>query len=147
MPNKSKRKGSQFEMDAVKLLSSSIPDSNWKRVPTSGAIGTTLGEPLLYGDIRGEIKGFPRMFRVECKVGYGGATQFALKKEWLDKIIKEAYSTYSTPLLMGKFSGARGGANVFVVLDFDTFADLMNYISKLKAELEKNDQQAFTNSV
>jgi len=132
-----KSKGTGWERDAVKLLNNLIPDSTWKRVAGSGAIGTIAIEPLLCGDIVGEIEGFPRKFRVEAKVGYGGAKQFALKKEWLDKIAMEAYNTYSMPFLIGKFSGAREGIRAFVVLDVDTFADLLNQITKLQKELRE----------
>jgi len=65
-------------------------------------------------------------FRVECKVGYGGKTQFALKKEWLDKIKEEGEKSYSIPILLGKFSGAREGVKVFVVLDLETFSEIIN---------------------
>lgn len=133
----SKHKGSGWERDAVKLLNNAIPYSVWRRLPTSGAIGTLIGEPLLCGDITGEVEGFPRKFRVEAKVGYGGEKQFTLKKEWLDKIAMEAYQTYSMPFLIGKFSGARGGAQVFAVLDLETFADLLNQITKLHKELDE----------
>ena len=132
-----KNKGNNFERDAVKLLMNHIPNSTWKRIPSSGAIGTNIGEPLLCGDIVGEIEGFPRKFRVEAKVGYGGAKQFTLKKEWIDKIAMEAYQTYSTPFVIGKFSGAREGTQVFVVLDIDTFSDLLNQITKLQRELDE----------
>ena len=132
-----KSKGNLWERDAAKLLNNLIPDSNWKRVAGSGAIGTIADEPLLCGDIVGEIEGFPRKFRVEAKVGYGGAKQFGLKKEWLDKIAMEAYNTYSMPFLIAKFSGAREGIRVFTVLDIDTFADLLNQITKLQKELRE----------
>lgn len=132
-----KNKGNGFERDAVKLLNNLIPDSTWRRVAGSGAIGTIASEPLLCGDITGEIEGFPRKFRVEAKVGYGGAKQFGLKKEWLDKIAMEAYNTMSMPFLIGKFSGAREGTRVFAVLDIDTFADLLTQITRLQKELRE----------
>lgn len=137
MVTKSKRKGSTWERDAVKLLSNAIPNSSWRRVPTSGAIGTLLNESLLCGDIVGKIEGYPKTFRGEAKVGYGGEKQFALKKEWLDKIHQEAYQTFSIPFLIGKFSGARSGIQHFVVLDFETFADLLAFITNLSLEFEK----------
>lgn len=136
---KTKKKGSDFERLAVELLNEKINKSHWRRTPTSGAIGTALGEPMLTGDLSGTVDSFPKKFKVEAKVGYGGETQFALKKEWLDKIRKEAITFFSIPFLIGKFSGARDGVKVFVVLDLDTFADLMNYVTELKDENDKNN--------
>ena len=136
MPNPQKRKGSDFERLAVDLLNVLIKDSEWKRIPGSGAIGTTLAEPLLTSDIVGRVDAIPKKFKLEAKVGYGGATQFALKKEWLDKIKMEAEATFSIPALIGKFSGSREGVKVFVTLDIETFAAIINHITKLQKELD-----------
>lgn len=135
MVNKNKRKGDDWERQFVDIINSSgLGDA--KRVPASGAMGTSLGEPLLTGDVRVEFTNFPRKFRVECKTGYGGATQLAVKKEWLDKIKEEASGSWSLPLLACKFSGARDGVKKFVVLDIDTFLYLMTHIFELKKELD-----------
>lgn len=138
MTNKAKIKGTTFERLAVELLNELIRDSEWKRVPGSGAIGTTLDEPLLTADIVGKVDSIPKKFKVEAKVGYGGATQFSLKKEWLDKVKKEASATYSFPFLIGKFSGAREGVKVFVVMDVEEFAAIINHITKLEEETDEN---------
>jgi len=73
-----------------------------------------------------------RPVRIECKVGYGGNTQLTVKKEWIDKIKKEAENSYSYPMLACKFLGARKseGVKYFVILDFDTFVDIINYVGK-----------------
>jgi len=131
---KSKVKGTQFERDAVKILNTILKKSEWRRIAGSGAIGTSLNEPLLTSDIKGSIDALPKTFRVEAKVGYGGATQMSLKKEWLDKNIEEAKNTYSYPMLIGKFSGAREGTKVFVVFDIETFAEIMNTITDMVEE-------------
>lgn len=136
MTNPNKVKGSGFERDLVEILNQSVVDSTWKRIPGSGAIGTFLGEPILTSDVVGIVDALPKKFKVECKVGYGGATQFALKKEWLDKVKMEADATYSTPILAGKFSGARGdGTKVFIVMDVQVFANLINHITELQGQL------------
>jgi hypothetical protein len=137
MPFKNKVKGTTFERQAVEILNDLIRDSEWKRIPGSGALGTALGEPLLTSDIVGKVKGIPKRFKVEAKVGYGGKTQFALKKEWLDKVQMEANGTFSTPFLIGKFSGAREGVKVFTVMDVEVFAAMINHITKLQEELNK----------
>jgi len=137
MSNPQKRKGDDFERLATETLNLLIENSLWKRIPGSGAIGTTLGEPMLTSDIVGVVKSIPRKFKVECKVGYGGATQFALKKEWLDKVKMEAEGTFSIPMLMGKFSGSREGVKIFVALDVETFSTIINHITDLQKELDK----------
>lgn len=139
MTNPMKIKGSAFERLAVDIFNKLIKNSTWKRIPGSGAIGTSLAEPLLTADIVGKVDAIPKPFKVEAKVGYGGATQFALKKEWLDKVRMEADATYGVPLLVGKFSGARGGVQVFVVMDVETFASMINHITNLKEELDARE--------
>lgn len=130
MSSPQKRKGTDFENLAVDLLNRLIHGSRWKRIPGSGAIGTILNESFLTGDITGTVNSIPKKFKVEAKVGYGGATQLSLKKEWLDKVIEQSKGDYSIPMLIGKFSGAREGTKVFVVLDVDTFAYLINLITE-----------------
>lgn len=138
MTSMQKRKGSQWERDAAEILNSLIKKSLFRRVAGSGALGTIMFEPSLSADVKGKVESIPQEFKIECKVGYGGATQFALKKEWLDKIKEEAARSYGIPMLMGKFSGAREGIRHFVVLDTEVFANLINMITELKEDNEKN---------
>jgi len=140
MTNPQKIKGTAFERLATEILNEKIRKSDWKRIPGSGAIGTILDEPLLTSDIRGKVDSIPKEFKVEAKVGYGGKTQFALKKLWLDKVREESDNSFGIPMLVGKFSGARDGVKVFVVLDIDVFADLINNITDLQEELNDRDR-------
>jgi hypothetical protein len=135
----SKDKGNAFETMIVKKLNASVNRSSFKRIAGSGAIGTNMGEPLLTGDVSGRIKGFPRPFKIECKVGYGGDKQLTLKREWINKIKKEAEQTLSIPLLIGKFSGARkaDGVQEFIVMDVDDFIYILNLVSDLSFECDK----------
>lgn len=142
MPFKNKVKGTTFERFAVELLNELVKDSEWKRIPGSGALGTALGEPLLTADIVGKVDKIPKRFKVEAKVGYGGAKQFILKKEWLDKVSEEAKGTFSTPVLIGKFSGAREGVKVFTVMDVEVFAALLNHITMLQETIDKIQEMA-----
>jgi len=128
MVNKNKVKGSTWERDLVDLLNKGVVGGKFKRIPASGAMGTSLGESLLTGDVTGKIDGIKKSFKIECKVGYGGATQMTIKKEWLDKIREEAYNNLSYPILAAKFSGARGGTKHIIILDLDTFIDLINLV-------------------
>ena len=138
-----KDKGSNFERLVVSLLNEGVNRGVFKRIVGSGAIGTSAHEPELTGDVKGEVYGLPNKFKIECKDGYGGAKQFTLKKLWLDKITEEARATFSIPVLIGKFSGARAGStntNIFAVLSLEEFIDLLNHVTFLQEELEKKDE-------
>lgn len=139
--NKSKNKGDRFERQVVEILNTIVRGADFKRIPGSGALGTSLVEPLLTSDVTGKVKGISKSFKVECKDGYNSSKdkevkQFTLKKEWLDKVRREADATYSIPLLMGKFSGAREGVKVFVAMDVEIFAQFVNHITKLQEHLD-----------
>ena len=60
-----KDKGSGFERDLVKLLNDKIKYGEFKRIPGSGAMGTTLHETTLTGDVTGKILGIPRQLKIE----------------------------------------------------------------------------------
>lgn len=144
MPINVKIKGSNFEREATKLLEEKLVGGKFRRIPSSGAMGTNMNEPLLTGDISGIVDGFPKTFKFEAKVGYNTSKnkevkQFTLKKEWMDKIIMEADNTFSYPAVIGKFSGARSGVSTFVVLDIDNFAYLVNQITELQRLLNERD--------
>ncbi len=136
MVNKNKRKGNQWERDAVELLNKNL-GGIWKRIPTSGAIGTLLNESKLTGDIVGRVDYISLPFKLEAKVGYGGAEQITIKREWLEKIISEARADHGYPGLIAKFSGSRGEVKYIVVFDFETFIKLMEETEKLYEEATK----------
>ena len=131
-----KRKGSDYEREATKILEKAL-DGKWKRIAGSGALGAILDEPELKGDIKGKIPSFPRKFRFDSKVGYGGAKQLTVQREWLEKIRAEADETYSIPALMCKFSGARGDTKHFIVMDLDAFISIIKNSERLQEELDK----------
>lgn len=142
MTNPNKIKGSQFERDLADTLNKLIKRSVWKRVAGSGALGTIMFEPALSSDVKGTVESIPREFKVECKVGYNSSKdksvkQFTLKKEWLDKVAKEAASVFGIPILAGKFLGAREGVKTFIVMDVEVFASLVNTITELKQDNNK----------
>lgn len=140
MTNPNKIKGSKFERDLKEILNKLVHNSVWKRIPGSGALGTTMGEPSLTADVVGNVFAIPKKFKVECKVGYGGAKQHVIKKEWLDKVKAEAEATYGIPILASKFLGAREGVQVFITMDVFTFAELLNQITDLQEELDKKNE-------
>lgn len=142
---KAKIKGNAWEHDATILLNQLLNGAEFKRIPGSGALGTSFGEPLLTGDLSGRVNGIKQKFKVECKVGYDSSSskeikQFVIKKAWLDKIVEEAGNAYAIPMLFAKFSGARSGVKHFVVLDIETFSRIINELSRLGLELENRDE-------
>lgn len=110
--------------------------SEFKKTPSSGALGTIVGEPNFTGDVRGKVLGVPQKIKIEAKVGYGGAKQMTVYKEWFDKIAEEAAQDYSIPMVACKFSGARAGVGKFVAMDLDVFIQLMNLISQMQEDLD-----------
>jgi hypothetical protein len=139
MVNKKKQKGSAWESMLVEELNKKVRNSEWKRIPASGSMGTTINEPMLMSDVKGEVSNFPMRLRGECKAGYNHSEgketkQFTIKKEWLDKVAQEAKGSYSFPFLACKFDNARTGVKHFIVLDVDDFAYLINKITELSEE-------------
>jgi len=146
MPNPQKRKGSDWERQAVEILNANIKRGVFKKIPGSGAIGTFLNEPMLTSDLKGKVDSFEKEFKIECKVGYGSATQFTMKKLWLDKVKEESDNSYGIPLLMGKFSGSREGVRTFVVMDMDTFCSIINRVTELYEEVEEYEREKMASS-
>jgi hypothetical protein len=110
--------------------------SEFKKTPSSGALGTIVGEPILTGDVRGFVYGVPQKIKIEAKVGYGGSKQMTFYKEWLDKIAEEASQDYSIPIVACRFSNARSGVENYVAMDLEVFIDFMNLISELQEALD-----------
>jgi hypothetical protein len=140
--NKAKIKGSAFEHKVTVLMNNLVEGSDFRRVPGSGAMGTTLNESLLMADVVGTVPGFFAKIRAECKAGYNHSTdkevkQFTLQKEWLDKVKMEAKLSFGFPVLFGKFDNARDGVKVFVVMDIEDFAIILNRFRAMSEELEK----------
>ena len=146
MTSKQKIKGSNFEREMAEVLNKKIKGGRFKRIPSSGAIGTIMGESSLTGDLMGEVENFPKKLKGECKVGYsnsktGETKSLSLKKEWIDKVREEAQSNFAFPFFAGKFENVRYGTKYFIALDVDEFAYLLNIIYDLQKELELNYEQ------
>ena len=143
MMTNSKRKGSDFERQVSEFLNENVVGGKFKRIATSGAIGTYLNEPALSADVTGNVYGLPKPLKIECKVGYGGASYLTMKREWLNKIKEDAEKTFSLPLLVGKFTGATkaSGVQVFVALEIGDFAYLLNQISTLQKALDSGEEE------
>lgn len=140
--NPNKDKGTRWERDAVKLLNEQFP-STWKRIPGSGAFGTRIEVPILKGDLAGKYYFLPRKFLGEAKAGYGG-TQMTVKKEWFDKIAEEAGESYSLPVVVLKFMGARSGVKHVIAMDFEVWNEMLAEIRdmyELLVNMHKDDEE------
>lgn len=133
MPNPQKRKGTDWEKDAVKLLNRRFPDT-WKRIALSGALGTQLNMPILMSDIRGKYDHMPNDVVGECKVGYGGK-QMKIQKEWFDHIREIAEKQYALPVVVLKFEKSKKGVRHVICMDFDAWDDLMTEMAEMRHEL------------
>jgi hypothetical protein len=122
----SKAKGARWERDAVAILNEQY-EHTWKKVPGSGALGTILSIDELKADLVGRYYFLPFTFRAEAKTGYGGAKQLAVKREWLEKVRRQAEEAFlhEVPILIAKFSGSRSDVRYFTILDFDAFHDVL----------------------
>lgn len=141
--NKNKDKGTRFERDLTEYLGKIIKDSNWKKVIGSGALGTIFREPLLTGDVTGTVSGIPQKFKIECKSGYNTLTNketksVSVRKEWFDKVKQESLGDFSIPLVACKYDNVRTGVKMFIAMDIREFAELINYTTDLKKELDLN---------
>jgi Holliday junction resolvase len=139
--NRQKVKGSQWEAQLVKIFNDNIHGAKVRKTPGSGGLGTVYNEALLTGDVVGKIDNFPKPIKVECKSGYssslvGEAKSISIRKEWIDKVKEESVGNYSMPMLACKFDNVHTGVKYFIILDMETFIDLINYTTDLKKELD-----------
>ena len=135
-----KKKGSKFERDLAKYMSSA---GEWKRVPGSGALGTITNTPSLFGDVYGKLHpDLPEFtFIVEAKHGYGGSTQITMKREWVDKAVEytKKFASSGTgmvpyPLVVIKPNYARMDDSI-VVIRLADFRDMLINIIRIYEDM------------
>jgi Holliday junction resolvase len=134
----SKRKGSRWERDVADLLSKYAESS--KRIPGSGALGTTLVDTRLTGDVTVKYPFFSKSFKGEAKYGYGGSTQMTVKREWMEKIRKEAHDHGSIPFVTIKFKNVTGGdieSGKWICFSIEDWNELMRELTYLFEDFEE----------
>lgn len=138
MVNKAKIKGSKWEADLVKILA---PHAEYvKRIPGSGALGTSLKESNLTGDVRLKYKFLPKEFKIEAKTGYGGATQLSAKLDWMIKIREEAKNHGSYPAVSFKFKDVYSGdreAAKWICFSLEDWNGMVSYLNELFSDLDE----------
>ena len=142
MPNKQRDAGLRWERQVVKELGG-------KRQPSSGAFGTIIGDASLTGDVIVPIKWLSRPLHIECKYGYGGSKSMSVKREWLQKVRKEADNCRRYPALAIKFRDATSDPESAKVIcfNFDTWKQILKefeyiyleYLAMLKEQYDERD--------
>ena len=127
MVNKAKQCGDRWEREVSEELGG-------KRQPSSGAFGSIHNDSSLVGDVVLEYPWLSRPLLIECKYGYGGATQMTIRREWLTKARQQAAGARRLAALAIKFrdvtSGDIGSAKV-ICFNIDTWKKIASEINDL----------------
>ena len=122
-----KQMGSRWEKELAGLLKG-------KRQPSSGAFGTQTHNASLTGDVVVKYPWWNKLLHIECKYGYGGATQLSLKRDWLVKVREEAELAKRYPILAIKFRDVMGGdreSAKVICINVDTWNAMMEEVRGL----------------
>lgn len=137
MTNKSKQIGTRWEREATKILSKNA--KKVRRIPGSGAIGSVCSEPGLVGDIVLEYAFLNKPIRIEAKYGYGSDSSMAIKREWMEKIRKQAKASRSIPAIVLKFRDVTSGdieSAKWICFSFEDWLELVDYLNDLYSSFE-----------
>lgn len=135
--------GLRWERELVKLLGG-------KRQPSSGAFGTQIHDASLTGDV---VVKYPwwKMLHIEAKTGYGGSKSMNVKRNWFEKVRREAKLANRYPVVALKFKGVTGGdlgSAKVICINVDTWLKMMQEIeylymenlSRIKEDYEKEEE-------
>jgi Holliday junction resolvase len=137
MTNPQKIKGTNWERVLAKQLGEHAEVA--KRIPGSGALGTTLGDSRLTGDVYVKYKFMPRSLKIEAKYGYGGSTQMTIKRLWMTKVREESSANNSIPAVAIKFRDVTGGdteSSKWICFTVEDWNGLVKYLNELFDDLE-----------
>jgi Holliday junction resolvase len=137
MVNKNKIKGSKWERDAIKQLAPHARSA--KRIPGSGALGTILMESRLTSDGIVEYEFLPKPIKLEMKYGYGGSTQMTIKREWMEKVRKEALQTGALSAVLLKFRDVTGGdieSSKWVCFSVEDWNRIVSHLNDLFSDMK-----------
>jgi len=142
MNNPNRDYGLSWERELVNIFREF--DARSLRTPNSGAYGTMANIASLQGDVRFSLDGFN--FLVEAKAGYGGSKSMSVKREWMDKTIKEATNQRPKrfPILALKFKGSKTPSGRLVAFTLDDFVDFLRKIQSLVNDLETANDFIFS---
>lgn len=133
-----KRSGTYFEREVEGHFDGLETTSFAKRIIGSGAFGIVSRDPRLLGDVHIAYRILPKALLAECKFGYKtGKTQMSIKKEWLEKVAKEAKIADRWPALIMKFKGLRGPDSKVIIFTWDTWNEIMSCLTDKVEALER----------
>lgn len=122
--------GLRWERELAKLL-------DGKRQPSSGAFGTQIHDASLTGDVVVKYPWWHRVLHLEAKYGYGGPKSLSLKREWFEKVRREAKLAHRYPIVAIKFRDVTGGdieSAKIICINLDTWIAMMKEIEYLYLE-------------
>ena len=133
MSNPNRDYGLNWERELVNIFREF--DERSLRTPNSGAYGTVANIASLQGDVRFSLDGFH--FLIEAKAGYGGSKSMSVKREWMDKTIKEATNQRPKrfPILALKFKNSKTPSGRLIAFTLKDFVDLLRKIDSLIKDL------------
>ncbi len=146
------RRGKAFERETAALAG-----KRGKRVPLSGALGTTAGISSLAGDVVWDLPWFNhgKGVQIECKHGYDSgakgtncalcgrklekpienAASMTIYRKWFEKHMEQGDELGFYPIFAMKFKLARDSK--FVIIPFSTMAKMLKEMEDVWLELEE----------
>jgi hypothetical protein len=139
------KKGKAFEKETAE-----VAGKYGKRIPSSGAFGTTMGERALAGDVKWVFPwsmGGGKEVHIECKHGYDRSKKeqksMTIYREWFDKHLTQAKALDFVPMFAFKFKFTQqNGMSKFVLIPFPVMEKLIKDMENMYLELEelRNEQ-------
>jgi len=129
------KKGQEFERETADLAG-----SYGKRVPRSGAYGTTEGITRLAGDCRWDFPWLSKLMVGECKHGYSRpdarAKSMTLKREWFDKHKEQSKQMEFLPFwaMKLKFTNEK-----YLIIPFEVMSTLLEEVNDLYIDYKRVD--------
>ena len=122
-------KGKRWEREVANNLS--VNAGEWKRIPGSGAIGSTTGDATLQGDVVGRYPWWHRPIRAEAKYGYGTSSRLQILRDWIIKIREQSRGSNSLPCLLLKFKNVTTGdpSAKLIAFDLETWNKMMGMLN------------------
>ena len=142
MANPNRDYGLNWERDLVNRFKKYDPRA--RRNPNSGAFGTQAGIANLQGDVVFNVDGLP--FLIEAKAGYGGSQSMSVKREWMNKTIREAENQRPKriPVLALKFKNSKTDSGKLIAMTITDFEKIMDRLLEVLDELQQSQDFIFS---
>ena len=136
-----KRKGKAFERETA-----AVAGKYGKRIPMSGALGTSFGSKDLAGDVEWKFPwdmGGGKEIHVECKHGYDRTKRedqksMTIYREWFEKHLTQAKALDFVPMFAMKFKFTQqDGLSKFILVPFPIMEKLIKDMENMYLEIEE----------